>query len=133
MGPELYMVVDSSMLFLAQPEEGVSGGEETVVVCLAPMRNITASAVDGLWLHIAIKYVPGARERRSEARGTQLEASATHRRGWRGRERDEGSARLRRRRVTEWAVGGRPPRAHGRTCSLVLNPLRAGTSGTPAP
>jgi hypothetical protein len=59
-GAELYLVVDTNMLYLAEPEEGVNGGEETVVVCLTPMRNITASAVDGLWLHVCIKHAGDA-------------------------------------------------------------------------
>jgi hypothetical protein len=43
-GAELYLVVDTSMLYLCEPEEGVNGGEVTRVVCNVPMRNITGEA-----------------------------------------------------------------------------------------
>ncbi len=55
-GEELYLVVDSSQLFLAEPEEGAHGGEVTKVVCNCPMRNIVASAVDGMWIHLSIRH-----------------------------------------------------------------------------
>jgi len=68
-GAELYLVVDTNMLFLAEPTAGANGGEDTVVVCLSPMRNITASAIDGLWLHLAIKHAGDANNMIKEGLG----------------------------------------------------------------
>ena len=54
-GNELYLVVDSSRLYLCEPMEGENGGEITQVACNCPMRNIISSATDGLWLHISLR------------------------------------------------------------------------------
>merc|ERR1711981_1509428 len=90
-GEELYLVVDTRMLYLCSPEEGSNGGEVTRVVCHVPMRNISASAVDGLWMHLSLKHAGDGRNIIKEGLGEYQRKE----RGRKGERKDASKAKTR--------------------------------------